>query len=86
MFLIRFLIRGYKLVISPVLHGLGGPLTGCRYLPSCSLYFLEACEVHGVARGGWLGLKRIARCHPWGGEGLDPVPPARVLGARSPHI
>jgi putative membrane protein insertion efficiency factor len=86
MFLIRLLIRGYKLLISPALHLLGGPATGCRYLPYCSQYFLEACEVHGVLRGSWLGVKRIARCHPWGGHGLDPVPPARVLGARRSHI
>jgi hypothetical protein len=86
MFLIRLLIRGYKLIFSPVLHWLGGPATGCRYEPSCSFYFLEACETHGVLRGSWLGLKRIARCQPWGGQGLDPVPPARVFGARRPLI
>lgn len=86
MLLIRLLIRGYKLLLSPVLHWLGGPATGCRYQPYCSTYFLEACEVHGVLRGSWLGLKRIGRCHPWGGQGHDPVPPARVLGARRSHI
>ena len=86
MFLIRLLVRGYKLVVSPVLHFVGGPGIGCRYEPSCSLYFLEACEGHGVLRGSWLGLKRIARCQPWGGQGLDPVPPARVLGARRSQI
>jgi putative membrane protein insertion efficiency factor len=72
--LIRILIRGYKLCLSPVLAWLGGPMSGCRFEPSCSLYFLEAVETHGVMRGGWLGLKRIARCHPWGGSGIDPVP------------
>ena len=86
MFLIRLLIRGYKLVISPVLHAIAGPVGGCRYLPTCSAYFLEACEVHGVARGSWLGIKRLARCHPWGGDGFDPVPPARTIGARRSHI
>lgn len=64
-------IRAYRLVASPwVGHG-------CRFLPSCSAYALEALETHGAWRGGWLALRRIARCHPWGGEGHDPVPPAR---------
>jgi putative membrane protein insertion efficiency factor len=73
--LVRFLIRGYQVGLAPVLRALGGPGAGCRYEPSCSRYFLEACEVHGVARGSWLGVKRIARCQPWGGSGDDPVPP-----------
>ncbi|HLU91023.1 MAG TPA: membrane protein insertion efficiency factor YidD [Pedomonas sp.] len=47
----------------------------CRYHPSCSEYALEALRVHGAWRGAWLAAKRIARCHPWGGHGLDPVPP-----------
>lgn len=64
------LIRGYQLFISPVL-----PMS-CRYAPSCSAYAAEAVQKHGVVRGGWLGLKRILRCHPWGGWGYDPVPEA----------
>jgi len=86
MFLIRLLLRGYKLLISPMIHVIAGPVGGCRYLPTCSAYFLEACEVHGAMRGSWLGIKRLARCHPWGGDGFDPVPPVRELGARRSHI
>ena len=86
MILIRLLLRGYKWLVSPLLHWLGGPGAGCRYEPGCSLYFLEACETHGALRGSWLGVKRIARCQPWGGQGFDPVPPVRVLGARRSHI
>lgn len=48
----------------------------CRYVPSCSSYALEAVEVHGAVRGSWLAVRRISRCHPWGGHGHDPVPPA----------
>ncbi len=46
----------------------------CRYQPSCSSYALEALELHGAARGTWLTLRRLGRCHPWGGFGFDPVP------------
>ncbi|NBC13866.1 MAG: membrane protein insertion efficiency factor YidD [Gammaproteobacteria bacterium] len=64
------LIKVYKYVISPMI----GPR--CRFLPTCSDYALEALARHGPARGGWLALRRIARCHPWGESGYDPVPPA----------
>jgi uncharacterized protein len=64
------LIQGYKLVISPII----GPR--CRFLPTCSDYALEALARHGLLRGGWLALRRIGRCHPWGDSGYDPVPPA----------
>ena len=66
--LVRLGIRAYQLTVSPVL----GPR--CRYFPSCSDYALEAVEAHGVLRGGWLALRRVLRCHPLGGSGLDPVP------------
>jgi len=68
--LIALPIRGYRLILSPWLGW------HCRYQPSCSQYALEALERHGGARGGWLALRRIARCNPWGGCGYDPVPGA----------
>ena len=64
-------IRFYQLFISPVLP------PAWRFYPTCSAYALEAIMTHGVLRGGWLALRRLARCHPWGGSGYDPVPPAR---------
>ena len=72
--LIKLLIRFYQIFISPVIHFIGGPNSGCRFTPTCSQYFLEAIEIHGVLKGGFLGLKRIMRCAPWGGQGHDPVP------------
>lgn len=81
--LIRIAIMGYKKFISPVIHFAGGPGSGCRYTPTCSMYFLEAVEKHGVLRGSWMGLKRIGRCHPWGGSGHDPVPDIATLHSHS---
>jgi hypothetical protein len=51
-----------------------GRPTGCRYLPTCSAYADEAIRIHGAGRGTLLALRRLARCHPWGGHGVDPVP------------
>ena len=62
------LLRFYRLAISPWLGA------NCRYQPSCSSYAIEALTTHGVFRGSALAAKRIARCHPWGGSGYDPVP------------
>ena len=62
------LIRLYQATLSPILP------PSCRYEPSCSRYAYEAVERHGALRGGWLALKRLARCRPGGGRGVDPVP------------
>jgi putative membrane protein insertion efficiency factor len=60
--------RGWQLGPSRIL-----PPT-CRYAPSCSQFAIEALEKHGAIKGGWLATKRLLRCHPWGGQGYDPVP------------
>ena len=65
---LRLVILGYRYLLSPVMA------PSCRYLPTCSEYALEAVARQGALRGSWLAVRRIARCHPWGGSGLDPVP------------
>jgi len=62
------LIRIYQYTISPWFPN------SCRFAPSCSQYGVEAFKKHGIFKGFWLTLKRILRCHPWGGSGFDPVP------------
>ena len=62
------IVRLYQIVISPWTPA------SCRFTPTCSSYAIEAIDRHGAPRGGWLALRRIARCHPWGGHGFDPVP------------
>ena len=63
-----FIIKLYQKAISPFLP------SSCRYQPTCSHYTKEALISHGLAKGGYLGIKRILSCHPWGGSGHDPVP------------
>ena len=63
----RLAVRGYQRVTA-------GRPSPCRFDPSCSTYALDALEHHGAARGSWLTLRRLVRCHPWGGSGWDPVP------------
>jgi uncharacterized protein len=62
-------VRAYQLVVSPIRPPC------CRFLPTCSDYAIEAIARHGALRGSGLALWRLARCHPWGGSGYDPVPP-----------
>ncbi len=64
-------IKGYRLLFSPWVG------YNCRYLPTCSAYALEALEKHGAIKGGWMALRRIGRCNPWGQCGHDPVPDAK---------
>jgi putative membrane protein insertion efficiency factor len=62
------LARFYRIAISPWLGA------NCRFDPTCSSYTIEALQAHGIFTGSWLAIKRIGRCHPWGGSGYDPVP------------
>jgi hypothetical protein len=73
---LRAALRGYQLLVSPFLQ------PACRFLPTCSEYAVEAIERHGAGRGVVLALLRLARCHPWGGSGYDPVPEP---GRPGPH-
>ena len=61
-------IYGYRFGLSPLLG------VNCRFSPSCSAYAIEAIQLHGPIKGGYLAAKRISKCHPWGGSGVDPVP------------
>jgi putative membrane protein insertion efficiency factor len=70
-----FPLRVYQWCISPLFPG------HCRYRPTCSQYALEAVQTHGIVKGLYLAAHRLLRCHPWGGGGYDPVPPA----AAHPH-
>jgi putative membrane protein insertion efficiency factor len=67
--ILRAAITVYQWMLAPVLGA------NCRYEPSCSAYAHEALGAHGAMAGSWLALRRISRCHPWGGSGYDPVPP-----------
>lgn len=67
--------RSILAVVRLYQHAREGRPSPCRFVPSCSTYTVEALQEHGAVKGSWLGLRRLARCHPWGGQGFDPVPP-----------
>ena len=71
-FPLLILIRGYQLVISPLLG------SNCRFMPTCSEYAMESLRSHGLIKGSYLTIKRIGKCHPWGGHGYDPIPTKKV--------
>ena len=66
------LIRGYQLIISPLLG------SNCRFMPTCSEYAMESLRSYGLIKGSYLTIKRIGKCHPWGGHGYDPIPTKKV--------
>ncbi len=76
-FVISLPIRAYRVVGSPWVGN------SCRYQPTCSAYAMEALEKHGGIKGTWLAAKRVGRCHPLGGDGYDPVPPAKESAANT---
>lgn len=76
-YIVSLPVRAYRLVLSPWVGA------NCRYQPTCSAYAMEALEKHGAIRGSWLAARRIARCHPWGGSGVDNVPERNTNGPES---
>ena len=74
-FLLQLPAFFYRTILSPILHVICGPGSGCRFEPSCSCYWIESLKEHGAWRGLLLGLKRLLRCHPWNRGGYDPVTP-----------
>tara|TARA_Y100000996_G_C22289007_1_gene547277 strand:- start:347 stop:592 length:246 start_codon:yes stop_codon:yes gene_type:complete len=66
------LIRGYQLIISPILG------SNCRFMPTCSEYAIESFKSYGLIKGFFLTIKRIGKCHPWGSHGYDPIPTKKV--------
>ena len=66
------LILGYQLIISPLLG------SNCRFMPTCSEYAMESLRSYGLIKGSYLTIKRIGKCHPWGGHGYDPIPTKKV--------
>ena len=74
---VRAAHRGYKLTLSPLIG------QSCRYMPTCSDYGRDALIQHGPVKGGWLTVRRLCKCHPFGGSGYDPVPPRETALAAS---
>jgi hypothetical protein len=77
-YILIFAVRVYQCLFSPVLAALSGPPGRCRFEPNCSQYAIEAIRAHGALKGGALAAWRICRCAPWGGCGVDAVPPVKV--------
>ncbi len=71
-FPLLILIRGYQLIISPLLG------SNCRFMPTCSEYAMESLRSYGLIKGSYFTIKRIGKCHPWGGHGYDPIPTKKV--------
>ncbi len=85
--IVVFILRVYRAVLSPFLTALCGGLgVGCRFTPTCSQYAIEAVQRHGVLKGFMLTANRLARCHPWGGSGHDPVPVGRICNPTIPQV
>jgi putative membrane protein insertion efficiency factor len=78
-----FLVRVYRVTLSPAKMFIFGPTAVCRFQPSCSQYAIEALKTHGAVAGGWLAAKRVCRCHPWGECGEDAVPPHKSKAPQS---
>lgn len=76
-YILILLVRVYRVTLSPVISFLFGSSAACRFEPTCSQYAMEAVKMHGAIRGSWLAVRRVCRCHPWGGCGHDPVPPQK---------
>jgi len=79
-------VRIYRAVISPVLGAFFGPMSGCRFTPTCSVYAAEAVRTHGAVSGSFLAVRRVCRCHPWGDCGHDPVPPKTNSTSSKPAV
>ena len=73
------MVKFYQAAISPYIP------SSCRYTPTCSNYTVEALQKHGLFKGGWLAIKRISSCHPWGGKGYDPVPEVHHKHQKTNH-
>lgn len=82
-YLLILVVRLYQVSLGPLLRILNGGHGLCRHRPTCSHYALEALQLHGAWRGGWLTVRRLLRCHPWGTFGDDPVPPKRTAADQS---
>lgn len=74
------LVYFYKYAISPLTPA------SCRHVPTCSNYMIEAIKIHGSLKGFWLGLKRLSKCHPWGTQGYDPVPPKKIIETKKMNV